>query len=48
LIFLATQTFAKKDLPQSHRVVQGDSPMTMDFNPDRWVRAVSRCSDSQW
>jgi hypothetical protein len=29
------QTFAKKDLPQQHRVVKGDSMMTMDHNPDR-------------
>ncbi|THY90017.1 hypothetical protein D6C95_06690 [Aureobasidium pullulans] len=28
-------TFAKKDLPQQHRVVKGDSMMTMDHNPDR-------------
>ncbi|KAK5092729.1 hypothetical protein LTR70_005275 [Exophiala xenobiotica] len=27
--------FAKKDLPQNHRVVGEDSMMTMDMNPDR-------------
>lgn len=27
--------FAKSDLPQNHRVVEGDSMMTMDHNPDR-------------
>ncbi|KAK6005281.1 hypothetical protein QM012_008060 [Aureobasidium pullulans] len=30
-----TMTFAKKDLPQQHRVIKGDSMMTMDHNPDR-------------
>ncbi|KAK4634027.1 hypothetical protein CLAFUW4_00562 [Fulvia fulva] len=28
-------TFAKTDLPQQHRVLKGDSMMTMDHNPDR-------------
>ena len=28
-------TFAKKDLPQQHRIVKGDSMMTMDFQQDR-------------
>jgi len=27
--------FAKKDLPQNHRVVGEDSMMTMDHQPDR-------------
>ena len=27
--------FAKKDLPQNHRVVGEDSMVTMDMNPDR-------------
>ncbi|KAI5236784.1 hypothetical protein E4T47_08940 [Aureobasidium subglaciale] len=34
-IWRTIQTFAKKDLPQQHRVVKGDSMMTMDHNPDR-------------
>lgn len=29
------QTFAKTDLPEKHRVLKGDSMMTMDHNPDR-------------
>lgn len=29
------QTFAKKDLPQSHRVVKEGDMTTMDHNPDR-------------
>ncbi|GAB7348404.1 hypothetical protein MBLNU459_g6837t1 [Dothideomycetes sp. NU459] len=28
-------TFAKKDLPESHRVIKGDDMMSMDHNPDR-------------
>ncbi|RAL00354.1 uncharacterized protein BO80DRAFT_383699 [Aspergillus ibericus CBS 121593] len=28
-------TFAKKDLPQSHRVIKPGDMATMDFNPDR-------------
>lgn len=28
-------SFAKQDLPQNHRVVDEDSMMTMDMNPDR-------------
>ncbi|KAK4984300.1 hypothetical protein LTR66_007849 [Elasticomyces elasticus] len=28
-------TFAKKDLPKSHRVVKEGDMMTMDHNPDR-------------
>lgn len=32
-----TQTFAKGDLPQEHRVLKGDSMMTMDHKPDRYV-----------
>ncbi|KAK4506940.1 hypothetical protein PRZ48_000673 [Zasmidium cellare] len=28
-------TFAKGDLPQEHRVLKGDSMMTMDHKPDR-------------
>ncbi|KAF2145564.1 uncharacterized protein K452DRAFT_243704 [Aplosporella prunicola CBS 121167] len=28
-------TFAKQDLPQSHRIVQEGGPMTMDYNPER-------------
>lgn len=28
-------SFAKKDLPQNHRVVEEGSMMTMDHNPDR-------------
>jgi hypothetical protein len=35
ILIKITQTFAKKDLPQQHRVVKGDSMMTMDHNPDR-------------
>jgi hypothetical protein len=29
------QTFAKKDLPKEHRVVQAGGMSTMDFKPDR-------------
>lgn len=29
------QTFAKKDLPEKHRVVKEGDMMTMDHNPDR-------------
>jgi len=29
------QTFAKSELPQSHRVVKSGDMMTMDHNPDR-------------
>lgn len=29
------QTFAKKDLPEQHRVLQPDSMKTMDFRPER-------------
>ncbi|KAJ4564681.1 hypothetical protein HRR95_006263 [Exophiala dermatitidis] len=28
-------SFAKKDLPQNHRVVEEGGMMTMDHNPDR-------------
>lgn len=28
-------SFSKKELPSNHRVVEGDSMMTMDHNPDR-------------
>jgi hypothetical protein len=40
LFFLLThyphlQTFAKKDLPEKHRVVKEGDMMTMDHNPDR-------------
>jgi len=28
-------SFSKKELPANHRVVEGDSMMTMDHNPDR-------------
>ncbi|EME49816.1 hypothetical protein DOTSEDRAFT_119214 [Dothistroma septosporum NZE10] len=28
-------TFAKTDLPQQHRILKGDSMMTLDHNPDR-------------
>ncbi|KAF2131784.1 hypothetical protein P153DRAFT_395091 [Dothidotthia symphoricarpi CBS 119687] len=28
-------TFAKKDLPEVHRVLKPDSTMTMDHRPDR-------------
>ncbi|KAL1958575.1 hypothetical protein VTO42DRAFT_4172 [Malbranchea cinnamomea] len=27
--------FAKKDLPQGHRIIQPGHVMTMDFNPNR-------------
>ncbi|KAG9186978.1 hypothetical protein G6011_10086 [Alternaria panax] len=30
-----TQTFAKTDLPQQHRVLKPDTMKTMDFKPDR-------------
>lgn len=28
-------SFAKKELPANHRVIEGDSMMTMDHKPDR-------------
>jgi len=28
-------SFSKKELPSNHRVVEGDSMMSMDHNPDR-------------
>jgi len=28
-------SFAKKDLPQSHRIIEEGSMTTQDFNPDR-------------
>ena len=33
-------SFSKKELPTNHRVVEGDSMMTMDHNPDRFVHSV--------
>ncbi|KAL4930158.1 uncharacterized protein BDV17DRAFT_260019 [Aspergillus undulatus] len=30
-----TISFAKKDLPQSHRIVKPGGAITMDYNPDR-------------
>ncbi|PGH30472.1 hypothetical protein GX50_06763 [[Emmonsia] crescens] len=30
-----TMSFAKKDLPAAHRVVQPGMAMTMDYRPDR-------------
>lgn len=30
-------SFAKKDLPQNHRVVEENSMLTMDHVPDRYV-----------
>ena len=33
-------SFSKKELPANHRVVEGDSMMTMDHNPDRSVTAL--------
>ena len=35
-------SFSKKELPANHRVVEGDSMMTMDHNPDRLVSLRSR------
>jgi hypothetical protein len=29
------QSFAKKDLPESHRVLKPDDMKSMDHNPDR-------------
>lgn len=36
-LLTVSQTFAKGDLPQEHRVLKGDSMMTMDHKPDRYV-----------
>ncbi|KAF3481501.1 uncharacterized protein GIQ15_04260 [Arthroderma uncinatum] len=33
--------FAKKDLPEQHRVLKPGDMSTMDFNPDRHVFALS-------
>lgn len=33
----AHQTFAKKDLPESHRIVKEGDVTTLDHNPDRYV-----------
>ncbi|KAJ5370342.1 uncharacterized protein N7496_006434 [Penicillium cataractarum] len=32
---VSRHSFAKKDLPQSHRVLKPDDMKTMDHNPDR-------------
>lgn len=43
---LSIQSFAKKDLPQTHRVVKQGDMTTMDHNPDRLVSVAylkSRC-----
>lgn len=31
-------SFAKGDLPAKHRILQEDSMMTMDHNPERYVQ----------
>ncbi|KAK2787905.1 hypothetical protein FQN53_004346 [Emmonsiellopsis sp. PD_33] len=36
-----TVSFAKKDLPTVHRVVQPGMMTTMDYNPNRWVQSAS-------
>jgi len=33
---LPIQSFAKKDLPESHRVLKPGDMKTMDHNPDRY------------
>lgn len=35
LMLIRSQTFAKQDLPQQHRVLQPDSMKTMDYRPER-------------
>lgn len=35
LMLIRSQTFAKQDLPQQHRVLQPDSMKTMDHRPER-------------
>jgi hypothetical protein len=37
LDLITLQTFAKTDLPKSHRVVKEGDMMTQDHNPDRYV-----------
>lgn len=34
-MLIRSQTFAKQDLPQQHRVLQPDSMKTMDYRPER-------------
>ena len=41
LIFV--QSFAKKDLPKEHRVVEHGSVVAMDHNPDRLVAVLFVC-----
>ncbi|RJE24271.1 Peptidase inhibitor I78 family [Aspergillus sclerotialis] len=31
----SSDTFAKKDLPENHRILRAGDPATMDFRPDR-------------